>query len=200
MGTIAQQSVDWKKVFGAILACAFEAYEIDYKEFPKKYGYNEATIRYWKRGRSFPRWDAMHNLKEYNTKVMTDYIGNSFDLDAVIGGIFEDIGVEEQYRIIRNNCTLVSELVNKSLMYCVYRGKNIAKERNLKSPNPTNRTRAVVFDFDGTLASGEVSKTTWESLWVKLGYPIEECQELHMRFNRQEISHAEWCEITERSF
>ena len=142
----------------------------------------------------------MHNLREYNANVMTGHISHSFGLDAVIGGIFEEVGAEEEYRRIRRDCTLVSELVNESLMYCIYKGKNIAQAKGLQHPKPTNRTRAVVFDFDGTLTSGKASKTTWESLWVKLGYPIEECQKLHMRFNRQEISHAEWCETTERSF
>ena len=33
-----------------------------------------------------------------------------------------------------------------------------------------------------------------------MGYSEKECQELHQRFNRKEISHAEWCKITEEKF
>lgn len=65
---------------------------------------------------------------------------------------------------------------------------------------PTGKTQAVVFAFDGTLTSKKTCMTTWESIWISLGYDVKCCQELHMRFNRGEISHAEWCKLTEDSF
>lgn len=63
------------------------------------------------------------------------------------------------------------------------------------------KTEAVVFDFDGTLTTtaGNV-KTTWESIWTLLGYSVDDCVNLHIKFSHKEISHEEWCLLTEEKF
>ena len=65
---------------------------------------------------------------------------------------------------------------------------------------PTGKTQAVIFDFDGTLTYGKTNKTTWERLWTCLGYNVKLCQELHMKFDRKELSHPQWCKLTEEKF
>ena len=65
---------------------------------------------------------------------------------------------------------------------------------------PTGRTQAVIFDFDGTLTHGKTNKTTWESLWVNLGYDVKACQELHMQYDRHIITHSQWCKQTQEKF
>ena len=35
---------------------------------------------------------------------------------------------------------------------------------------PTGKTQAVIFDFDGTLTKDKLNHTTWESIWINLGY------------------------------
>lgn len=62
------------------------------------------------------------------------------------------------------------------------------------------RTNAVVFDFDGTLTSSNFIRTTWESIWETLGYDVELCRQLHNRFDKKEITHQEWCDITAKYF
>ena len=62
------------------------------------------------------------------------------------------------------------------------------------------RTEAVVFDFDGTLTTTNKVKTTWESIWTLLGYDVQECRNLHMKFSHNEITHKEWCSLTEEKF
>ena len=66
-------------------------------------------------------------------------------------------------------------------------------EKKIKLP-------VVIFDFDGTLTFGKTNKTTWETIWEHLGYPVLDCKELHARFNREEITHEQWCEITQEKF
>ncbi|GHU68009.1 hypothetical protein FACS189413_03930 [Bacteroidia bacterium] len=57
--------------------------------------------------------------------------------------------------------------------------------------------KAIVFDFDGTLTINQTKeRSTWQKIWVKLGYTINDCNELHLRFSNKEISHKEWCNIT----
>lgn len=60
--------------------------------------------------------------------------------------------------------------------------------------------KVVVFDFDGTLADPNSLKTTWQRLWISLGYDLSICKELHTRFDRKEITHQEWCDLTAQYF
>lgn len=63
----------------------------------------------------------------------------------------------------------------------------------------TGHIRAVVFDFDGTLTNTK-TRTTWEALWETLGYDVQECRNLHKQFDKGDISHQEWCDITAKKF
>jgi HAD superfamily phosphoserine phosphatase-like hydrolase len=57
-------------------------------------------------------------------------------------------------------------------------------------------TKAVVFDFDGTLTIRKGDMTTWEKIWTTLGYDVNDSAELHGRFQRGEFTHETWCQIT----
>ena len=57
-------------------------------------------------------------------------------------------------------------------------------------------TKAVVFDFGGTLTRKGGDTTTWEKLWAAVGYPHDQCVELHSRFRRNEFNHQQWCDLT----
>ena len=61
-------------------------------------------------------------------------------------------------------------------------------------------TRAVVFDFDGTLTLRDGDLTTWERIWTNLGYDLSECAEFHREFSSGHITHREWCEVTCKKF
>jgi len=60
--------------------------------------------------------------------------------------------------------------------------------------------KVVVFDFDGTLTIQDNGHSTWEKLWIELGYEESECIKYHKKFTAGEISHTEWCEITAKHF
>ena len=62
------------------------------------------------------------------------------------------------------------------------------------------RKKVVVFDFDGTMTKPTDTANAWESLWMVLGYPLSECERYHRLFSKKQISHSEWCEITEKKF
>jgi len=65
---------------------------------------------------------------------------------------------------------------------------------------PSGFTRAVVFDFDGTLTEVSSVRTTWESIWVALGYDVQECRDLHTEFDKKRITHEQWCDLTTAKF
>jgi HAD superfamily phosphoserine phosphatase-like hydrolase len=61
-------------------------------------------------------------------------------------------------------------------------------------------TKAILFDFDGTMTTCNDNLTTWERIWLRMGYDIKECRELHGRYSNFEISHKKWCKLTENKF
>lgn len=65
---------------------------------------------------------------------------------------------------------------------------------------PYNRVKAVVFDFDGTLTKSDDQLTTWQRIWIELGYSVDECNKLHQDFDNKKISHQEWCNKTCKKF
>jgi phosphoserine phosphatase len=60
--------------------------------------------------------------------------------------------------------------------------------------------KAIVFDFDGTLTKPGTDRTTWELLWIKLGYTINDCGILSHRFFKKDIDHDQWCRLTLEKF
>ncbi|TMU23992.1 DUF4062 domain-containing protein [Halomonas sp. ATBC28] len=60
--------------------------------------------------------------------------------------------------------------------------------------------KVVVFDFDGTLTIQDNGHSTWEKLWIELGYEESECIRYHKKFTAGEINHSEWCQITKEKF
>jgi HAD superfamily phosphoserine phosphatase-like hydrolase len=65
---------------------------------------------------------------------------------------------------------------------------------------PLFKCKVVLFDFDGTLTRHTDNLTTWEKIWIYLKYNINECSRLHRRYSTSEITHREWCELTEKKF
>jgi phosphoserine phosphatase len=87
------------------------------------------------------------------------------------------------------------------MFYDTYKGSSPAKGRRTDDQLELGfDTKLVVFDFDGTLTKSSDSRTTWERLWVALGYPMERCFQLHRRFQHKEFGHQEWCNITRDAF
>lgn len=84
--------------------------------------------------------------------------------------------------------------------------KNIARRRGGKEPPSLGqsvlrfKTRAVVFDFGGTLTLPRGKYTTWETIWTKLGYEVNRCSELHRHYQTGKLSHQQWCDETCKAF
>src|ERR1035437_7117068 len=86
------------------------------------------------------------------------------------------------------------------LFYRRYRRTHNTPDQNTRQQDlGLYTTRAVVFDFDGTLTVAD-DVTTWEKIWVSLGYSINDCAQLHYEFSSSRIEHQEWCNITAENF
>lgn len=84
--------------------------------------------------------------------------------------------------------------------FATYKGRAPAKPRAGAVEMNLWPFRAVVFDFDGTLTFRGEDLTTWEHIWVDLGYSVNECAYYHRQFSEGIITHKEWCKITLQKF
>lgn len=192
----------WRTAFGHTLKKIITLYSIDYHCFCEKYHISDATFRYWMLGKKLPQQQYMAEIKEFlHTKKMDDSTKIK-ELHHYIAEFMCSHGAEEAYFAFKRRYPLGNIFVGEILEF--YR--NIAKHKTsldvhfMTDAVPTGKTQAVIFDFDGTLTKDKLNRTTWESIWINLGYSEKACQELHQKYNRKEISHAEWCKITEEKF
>jgi len=115
-----------------------------------------------------------------------------------IRALEEFYGVEPLSFIVRRDKDISREDLS---FYHSYRFSNNSysdKQRTFKHLTPS--TKAVFFDFDGTLTYTEEGFNTWEKIWVELGYPADACFEYYRQFIGEEISHEKWCSLTLDSF
>lgn len=193
---------NWKKAFGNILKMVMTLYSLDYSDLCEKYTISTATFRYWQLGKRLPQEQYMKNIKDYidsyavveqeKTQLLYNYISEFLSAQ----------GAENVFFFMKRNYPAGNEFAGEILTYI----RNVSKHKipiELHFDNMVEslgKTQAVVFDFDGTLTKDKVNKTTWERIWVALGYTEYDCQKLHKRYNQKEISHEEWCKITENIF
>lgn len=91
--------------------------------------------------------------------------------------------------------------------YLAYYFRNKGTKQRIKRHNRSLslfKSKIVLFDFDGTLTKTNTNLTnhytTWEEIWLYLKYDVNECAEIHRKYNNFEITHREWCKITEDKF
>lgn len=83
--------------------------------------------------------------------------------------------------------------------YLRYRGKEQSKVKP-SADLPLFPAKVVVMDFDGTMTIRQDHLTSWEKIWVTLGYPVNECAKYLSLYRTRKISHPEWCSKTLEAF
>lgn len=86
------------------------------------------------------------------------------------------------------------------MYYDYYRSSKGLNTGNKISTRSKAKYKIIIFDFDGTLTDLNSLKTTWQRLWLSLGYDLAICKDLHSRFDKKEITHQEWCDLTAKYF
>lgn len=192
----------WRNAFGSTLKKIMTLYSLDYNEFCEKYNVSAATFRYWWLGVKLPQLQYMEELKEFLYRDKLNDFDKVHELQGYVAEFMCTHGAEDMFFALKIKYPEGKVFVGKILEF--YR--NVAKHKASLDLNfdtgvmPTGKTQAIVFDFDGTLTRDKFNRTIWEIIWISLGYSEKDCQELHQRFNRNEISHTEWCKITEQKF
>ena len=206
-------NLTWKERFGKILREVFVTYKIKEDDFARKYQIDSSTVRRWKGGDTCPRegTDYYHYLFIYLDEKIDDDPQRKNHIVDYIEKVFRDSG-NQNSKHYRERFPEAHDYVREILQYCIRKSRrkkydggveameteNTAENVSLK-PDGTPEVMAVVFDFDGTLTSSSM-RTTWESIWEKLGYSVKDCEELHKRYDRKEIDHPKWCKLTEEKF
>ncbi len=201
MSTNHASYTKWKSVFAKILRFTLLIYDIDYVEFCNQKNVSDSAFRRWRMGSRMPQSASFTELKEFIRSNISsditkfDYIHSSFL------AIFSEINESSIYDSLCNRFINPEEFVIETFNVVFHLAHNqsipITWKNVVKS---SGKTKVVLFDFDGTLTIDSKSHTTWETLWIHLGYDISECQELHKQFNEKKITHTEWCERTKAKF
>lgn len=197
----------WRTKFGMVLRALFDIYGVsdeafsEYSDIVLNHAITASAVRKWFSGRRLPHssslqvifsfFESLNEAQKDNKKENSVY--------AVVENYFSDQFLSEFYRIQRKSKNII-EFIQDILEYCILNAKSNSALIIGETYCSTGQTKAVVFDFDGTLAYGKTNRTTWESIWASLGYRITDCQELQLRFIHGEISHDEWCRLTEEKF
>lgn len=190
---------DWKKVHGDFLKYVLETFQIDKEDFAVSLGFDGSTVRRWILGSCFPRM-YKEFLVELEDSIEESTISN---------------GKEELIRyVLRSDVRQLKELAGGLslesisaydfaacvLKQCHHFGTNTEADIAKPQEQKNHKTTAIVFDFDGTISKTRGSKTTWEKIWIALGYDVKECQNLANRYYAKEFDHPVWCEKTEIKF
>lgn len=202
MSRQCKNDVIWKTKFGQLLKHAFITLELDYTDFCHKYNWSTSTFRYWTYGRNLPQRKALFDIKEYLIKEVGDKLDHKEQIFEDIHAVFEEMDENNTYYRLSRLYSQTGDFVSETLSVLFSYAKNDFSFLSAakKEMPPTGKIQAVIFDFDGTLTVGKTNRTTWESLWIGLGYDVKECQDLHLLYDRKEITHPEWCKLTEKKF
>lgn len=198
----------WRTKFGAILRTLFDIYHVndeafsEYSDVELNYAITDSAVRKWFTGQRLPHKSSLqaviHFFESLNERETDGKKAKC--VYAAVENYFSDQYLSEFYRIQRNSEDVV-EFIQNVLQYCVLSAKiDTVTDAGNTMYGSSGRTKVVVFDFDGTLTYGKTNRTTWESIWISLGYSITDCQNLQLRFMRGEFSHDEWCRLTEEKF
>ena len=116
---------------------------------------------------------------------------------------FKNINELEKYFKVKKGYLYINRrddfLSQYMLYYDVYKRKK-GNPSEKATYRPFYDCKVVVFDFDGTLTIDNDKTTTWERIWLNLGYSIKDCALYHQQYMRKEITHKEWCKITLNHF
>lgn len=199
----SKDDVTWKKLFGFFLRETLSCCDLDYRDYANKYKYSESTIRHWFSGDSLPQPQAFKTLRKFLKESIDNADSPSSKIFSIARDLFKSQEKDYIYFDLRKSYPETASFICETLISLYNLSKSNYYYREKEKSNdilPTGKTQVVVFDFDGTLTSTKSTQTTWETIWVNLGYDITVCQSLHQRYDRKELSHEEWCNITEEKF
>lgn len=197
----------WKDKCTQVLKAICSLFLIRPEDIANECGYDVTAVRKWLNGSRFPRQSTQLDLIDYFTK-KTKKINTLFPISYIrerIVPIFAEFGLQHVQAIANDSKEDVPAFIEAILHYsfsCLWdcQARSAEVSTTVSEAPAKQITKAIVFDFDGTLTTCKANRTTWEDIWVKLGYGVELCQKYHKMFDSKSITHKQWCTITEDFF
>lgn len=197
----------WKMDFASVLSKIVHMYSIRPADIAEGFC-NPTTVRKWLNGTRTPNVAGQEHLISYFERELAQKDSHSTYklLCEQIENCLASTGLSsvKEIELASDNNTVAFVTGILRLCFGNIRDDNLSavssKEDTKQTSMENPKIKAVVFDFDGTLASTNLNRTTWEEIWVALGYDVELCRRYHEQFNSGIIDHATWCKITEDYF
>jgi HAD superfamily phosphoserine phosphatase-like hydrolase len=160
---------------------------------------SQPAVSFWVTGKHLPGSKNFHSLSSHiDSKLSDGHIDTSVKL--CIEELFDkhDVG-KERYDVYSRNTDSKKDYLLAVMRQCWREARKDRNKLQVAKKNPSCATRAVVFDFDGTLTKSK-GENIWQKIWIALGYSKQECEAWHKKFDKGDITHQQWCAITAEKF
>ncbi len=176
-----------------ILACIMEGLHISTTEIANELYVNPSTVRYWKSKTNTrtPGPEQFNSLCDFISRELYK-TANKGTQELLVSNLMNILTDDECIALMRVSLESDDFIVNA--LKIRYRKENFVSE--IKTLPSSGRTLAVVFDFDGTLTTKKDALSTWEKIWLALGYDQSDCEKYLKLYKQKKITHQEWCNIT----
>lgn len=198
----------WKVSFSKVLQAVSSLYSVTPMNIAGS-KFDVTTVRKWIKGTRIPSADGQKHLINYFRKLADENDSEAMYLLMCeqMENCLSDVGLSSFHEIKKACEHNTSALVTGVLRLCFLKMQKPRQKSSEKMDvgkvsniSRIEKTKAVVFDFDGTLTTGNLNRTTWEDLWIALGYDVNYCKYYHQQFSDGIIDHPTWCKITEDYF
>lgn len=198
----------WKLSFSKVLQIVSSLYSVTPMDIAEN-KFDVTTVRKWINGTRIPSIEGQKHLISYFGRLVDENDSEEMYLLMCeqIENCLADVGLSSLGEIKKACGHKSSALVTGVLHLCFLKMQKPRQKYTEKidfnknvNVSKNEKTKAVVFDFDGTLTIGNLNRTTWEELWIALGYDIDCCKYYHKQFVDGIIDHPTWCKITKEYF
>ena len=160
----------WCERFRAFLKLLQQTFLLDLGVFRAQYHVSEAATSYWASGRNLPSLERFNDLHHF----IEESVASTSTPHAVIKRVsidFYEFAGTEGYEWLCSARLNAKEFVTSALNYYFFlaRGEMPEALGRCTVITPTGKTRAVLFDFSGTLVTDPYTDSTWFTIWHSLG-------------------------------
>ena len=185
----------WCERFRAFLKLLQQIFLLDLGVFRAQYHISEAATSYWASGRNLPSLERFNNLHNF----IEESVASTSTPHAVIKRVsidFYEFAGTEGYEWLCSARLNAKEYVTSALNYYFFlaRGEMPEALGRCAVITPTGKTRAVLFDFSGTLVTDPYTDSTWFAIWHFLGLDAGRFNNLMQHYNSDITSRKQFYE------
>lgn len=185
----------WRERFSAFLKLLQSVFLLDLGSFRMQYHVSGTTTSYWASGRNLPCLENFNSLHHFIEESIASTSTPQTVVERVSIDFYEFAGTEG-YEWLCSARLNAKEYVTSALNYYFFLARGEMPEALNRSAviTPTGKTRAVLFDFSGTLVTGFYTDSTWYAIWNSLGLDAGRFNSLMQHYNSDITSRKQFYE------